>query len=97
MFITLKPRSPGSTGTGGKAGRRFGASRSAAESGSLCPAGRADYRQELDRLPGEPGKGRGAIAEPVFAPLAENREKLQRLIPEGLTRGHFYRGVIAAE
>lgn len=55
------------------------------------------YRQELDRLSGARGKGRGAKAEPGFAPLAENREKLQRLIPEGLTRGHFYRGVISAE
>ncbi len=55
------------------------------------------YRQELDRLSGVRGKGRAAKAEPGFVPLAENREKLLRLNTAGLTRGHFYRGVISED
>ena len=47
------------------------------------------YRTELNRL--QEHLDRGADG---FKPLPAHREALKQLVPAGLTRGHFYRGVI---
>ena len=51
------------------------------------------YRQELDRLQAFRIKEGGFNSN--FIPLAESRERLKQLAPEGLTRGHFFRGVMS--
>jgi putative protease len=71
------------------------------------------YREELNRLPevlakqagpdrfgwtiGQLTDRRFTEAGLSYTPLATNRERLKRLAPAGLTRGHFYRGVVAVE